>query len=75
MDKKNHRFLSEKFSILSGDRYGNRISSMIDIDYYRLISIIGLSINRVWSQLGREGMRTLRRKLSSKPILLGGLMT
>ena len=75
MDKKNHRFLSEKFSILSGDRYGNRISSMIDIDYYRLISIIGLSINHVWSQLGREGMRTLRRKLSSKPILLGGLMT
>ena len=27
---------------------GNRYSSMIDIDYYRLLSIIGLSINYVW---------------------------
>ena len=27
---------------------GNRYSSMIDIDCYRYISIIGLSINYVW---------------------------
>ena len=27
---------------------GNRYLSMIDIDYYRLLSIIGLSINYAW---------------------------
>ena len=36
-----HRFLSIDI--------GNRYSSTIDIDYYRLLSIIGLSINYAWN--------------------------
>ena len=56
---KNHRFLSENdpyyskstlfYRFLSID-IGNRYSSMIDIDYYQLLSIIGLSIIYVWSR-------------------------
>ena len=35
---------------------------MIDIDYYRLLSVIGLSINYVWSNLAEATKMSVRKR-------------